>query len=326
MRILLLLFFAGIYSTSMAIEDLRLQPIQYNIVKDEKDETIKKKRFILEGHVKMNSSADPIEKCLVGCTSSGRWVRTDEEGYFSIELKSSDSVIYFYLEGWNELVIEDYIFQEQHRVEMDVYLIKERDENQLIKRKPIIYLYSDKDISVDLEIDPLGEFIFTYPEYKDGWTVDIQNNELIVEEKKYPYLFWEGKTDDLSYFFKQTEIEGFIVKNEEVIDFLEDKLDLIGLNNQEKTDFITYWGPILQKDKFAFVQFVIDDKYDSEIGTLTIEPKPDKSKRIFMKCSNISDDNIGIRVIPQELKSFERSGFTMVEWGGGILDLNSLAH
>lgn len=326
MRILCLLFFASVYTTSMAIEDLRLMPIQYTVVKDEKDESIKKKRFILEGHVKMNSSADPIEKCLVGCTSSGRWVRTDAEGYFSVELKDSDSVVYFYLEGWNELVIEDYNFQAQHRIEMDVYLFKDRDENQLIKRKPVIYLYSEEDVSVDLEIDPLGEFVFTYPEHKEGWTVDIKDNKLFVDEKNYPYLFWEGKTDNLNYTFKQTEIAGFIIKSEEVIRFLEEKLEHVGLNSQEKTDFITYWGPILQRDKFAFVQFVVDDAYDTEIGALKIDPTPDNSKRIFIKCSNISDDNIGINVIPQELKTFDRSGFTLVEWGGAILDLNSLAH
>ncbi|MFT4603216.1 MAG: hypothetical protein ACI857_003404 [Arenicella sp.] len=326
MRFLSLVFFLCLYHNSQAIEDAILLPIQYTVITDVLDPDIKKNKFILEGHVKMYSSTNPIENCLVGCTSSGIFIRTDGDGYFKIVLESSDSTVYFYLKGWSEVVIENYDFKAQHRIDMDVYLIKDRIGNSTVKRKPVIYLYSEEDKTVDIKLDPLGEFIFTYPEYKDGWTVNIKDDNLFVGGENYPYLFWEGKTDDLNYSFEQNSIEGFVIAKENVVSFLETSLDQIGFNSTEKTDFITYWGPILERDEYALIQFVQDDAYNNEIGKIEMNPKPDSSKRLFIKCSNLKDENLGVEVKKQELTSFERTGLTLVEWGGALIDINDLGH
>ena len=326
---LIFFLFYSFFSYSALREGMILLPEQYQIVKDEIDTTISKDKFVLEGEVMMFSSKNPIEKCLVGCTSSGVWVRTNKEGKFNLELESTDSIVYFYLEGWSEVVIETYNFQAQHRIELEVYLmqnIKHDGLEQNVKRKPVIYLYSENDMEIDLKLDPLGEFVFTYPEYKDGWNIKLINNQMFVDQKAYPYLFWEGKSDDIAYRFESDVMEGFLVPKKEVISFLEQSLNDLGFNSKEKTDFITYWGPILERKEFALIQFVFDNEYDTEIGKLVMEPAPTSSKRIFIKCSNLDDENLGFDLIDQQFKKNDRKGLTLIEWGGAVIDLNNLGH
>ena len=63
-------------------EDMRIIPAEYNIVSDTLDSSIKDGLFVLQGDVKMFSSLSPIEDVQIGCTSSGKWIRTDANGYF----------------------------------------------------------------------------------------------------------------------------------------------------------------------------------------------------------------------------------------------------
>ena len=77
-----------------------------------------------------------------------------------------------------------------------------------------------------------------YPRFngKSTWNVYAEPNGVIkIKDKTYPYLFWEVESYDLS------EInEGFVVKGEDAEKFLEEKLKILGLNDKESTDFITY--------------------------------------------------------------------------------------
>lgn len=311
----------------MAEDELRILPQYYNIISDEKDDSVDKETYLLEGKIQMFSSLSPIENVLVGCTSSGTWTKSDQEGNFSIRLKNTDQRVYFYLKGWNELVIEDYEFKGGHHIKMDVYLVQERADNQMIKRKPIIYLYTDEPLAATVKIDPKGEFTFTYPTYQDQWQVEIDaQNQMTVDGKSYPYLFWEAKSPSLNYTFTQNAIDGILIESDKAVDFLEASLNDLGFNQTEKTDFITYWGPILQQDKFAFIQFLIDDNYQSQVAELQVEPKPDNVRRVFILCSSLANDEIGVEVNPQSFSSFNREGFTIVEWGGSTIDFNNIGH
>ncbi|UKN02376.1 hypothetical protein K6119_02425 [Paracrocinitomix mangrovi] len=289
----------------------------YQVISDKKDKTLEKDVFRLSGHVKMFSSLAPLENVLVGCTSSGLWVRTNAEGEFEIDLKATDSTVCFYLDNWSEIVIEDYDFKPQHHIVLDVFMSKVEKQ---VKRKPVIYLYSEYDLSASVKLDPLGEFTFTYPKYEFGWNVEVlKDGGIKHNDKIYPYLFWEGETDALTYNVHSNEVEGFIVQKDEVVSFLEDKLTVLGLNTIEQTDFITYWTPILQQKEYAFVQFVVDQEYQNQIGAIDINPAPHSGKRVFIKCSNIDSKELAVKVVPQELTGFTRNGFTLVEWGGAVL-------
>jgi hypothetical protein len=320
----LLLFMMTISTIVFGSNKLRKLPFDYTVVSDELDEEIVKGSFVLAGTTNMFSSNNPLDNVLVGCVSSGKWSRSDSTGKFSIVLNSSDSVIYIYKEGWSEIVINDYDFKDQHRVEIDVWLTQSRKNN--VKRKPVIYLYSETKIQADVFLDPKGEFTFTYPTYSNGWSVTVNpENGIEVNHQAYPYLFWEAKSEGMSYMIRDNKMPGFIVESSQVISFFEEKLQLLGFNQEEMTDFITYWGPLLSHKEYAFIQFLVDENYNNLIADLTITPAPDNERRVFIYCSGIDSPSLGIDVVEQELIGFERNGFVVLEWGGSILDLEKLA-
>ena len=179
-----------------------------------------------------------------------------------------------------------------------------------LNRKPVIYLYPEKamDISVQLDLK-IGKFLTVYPKFneKNTWKVNAEpNGNIKMNNKIYPYLFWEAE----SYILNETK-EGFIVKNEDAETFLEEKLKILGLNDKESTDFITYWLPVLIKNKLSLCAFQKEKFFDNY--KLNINPAPDTLIRIFLCIKKIEAP---INVKEQELKSMNRKGFTVIEWGG----------
>ncbi len=49
--------------------------------------------------------------------------------------------------------------------------------------------------------------------------------------------------------------EGFVVKGNQTIQFLEEKLAVLGLNERESEEFIVYWLPKLQKNEYNYIRF-----------------------------------------------------------------------
>ena len=184
-------------------------------------------------------------------------------------------------------------------------------QNQLFK--PVIYLYPEEtmDISVQLNIKN-SEFTTIYPKFngKNTWNVRAKpNGDILLKGRTYPYLFWEAD----SYNQQETN-EGFIVTEENAEQFLEDKLEILGLNEKEKTDFITFWLPKLLRNKLSLCSF--QTKKFFEDYELNVTPKPDSMIRIFLTIKKL-DRPINIK--EQKLVSVERKGFTVIEWGGSNL-------
>ena len=125
-----------------------------------------------------------------------------------------------------------------------------RPKIPLIGKKPVIYLYPKEtmDISVNLNIKN-SKFTTIYPKFngKNTWNVRANpNGDILIKDKTYPYLFWEAEI-----YTPQETNEGFIVSDENAEKFLEEKLEILGLNEKEKTDFITYWLPVLLRNKLS---------------------------------------------------------------------------
>jgi hypothetical protein len=199
-------------------------------------------------------------------------------------------------------------FQFQSSQSIDVYL------------KPVIYLYPKKEQQTTVQLQPNGKFSFTYPAYpENGWTGTAHpNGQFTIDGKNYPYLFWEGTNSQ-----SQLEIDyssGFVVNKDEVTAFLEEKLTAMGLNDQEKTDFITFWGPRMAQAGKGFVQFMFDEAYD-QIATINITPKPDALFRVYMLFVPL-ENAVELNPAPQAIKSVQRKGFTVIEWGGSELTYN----
>ena len=298
----------------------------YYVVSDVFDKSLKKGTFVVQGEVKMFSSTFPLEGARVGSHQTEETsVLTNKDGKFILTCNSkADSAIYIYMDGWSEIDITNYQFLDRHRITITAYVHQEANH---IKRKPVIYLYSDEALTASVKINPMGEFTFTYPAYNSGWEINVKPGEMLTDVKtrmQYPYLFWEAESADLFYQTQGNTIPGFMINTDSTVKFLEDKLELLGLNSTEMTDFITFWGPIIEHGQYALIQFVVDDAYDEQIAGLEITPKPDAVRRVYILCSPIADPVVGMEVVPQTLTGFDRKGFTVVEWGGTEIDLNNL--
>ena len=75
-----------------------------------------------------------------------------------------------------------------------------------------------------------------------------------------------------------------------------------------------YWLPILEKNKKSLVYFETTEERE-EFNKLNISPKPDSLLRIAIHVKKV-DKKTSIK--EQKLKTFKRTGFTAIEWGGVI--------
>lgn len=182
-------------------------------------------------------------------------------------------------------------------------------KEDVILKKPNIYLYPLKEEKINVSIEFDGKIIASYPKYNNGWSVIAkENGELknLQDNRSYSYLFWEGS------YKKNWDIkEGFLVKGTDTASFLQEKLEYMGLIPKEYNEFIVYWLPIMEKNKYNYISFV-NEEYSKEIK-LNVEPKPDKVIRIFMVFKGLNNE---IKFDEQKLTKNERKGFTVVEWGG----------
>ena len=179
--------------------------------------------------------------------------------------------------------------------------------------KPVIYLYPEEaqEVYVQLELD--GEFTCTYPEYDNGWKVKAYPDGTLRDQvtgKEYNYLFWEG-TSETEYDLSR----GFVVEGKDTAGFLEEKLAYLGLNEKERNEFIVYWLPRMEDNKYNLITF--QGKAYTEHAKLKISPEPDSILRVFMVYKPLDK---AIDIPEQELEPFEREGFTVIEWGGAEME------
>lgn len=210
-------------------------------------------------------------------------------------------------------------------------------DSDTVYKKPVLYLYpeyNNTNVDVSLYLSGLDSDIFAYPDFESGtsWIVTVNrdgtltsNYEWNEETREYDvrksarYLFWEAQMDAVEIFGWN-----YCIKSEDVVTFLDEKLTELGLNDIEKTDFITYWAPILMQNEYNLItfnsdyvgrvnyDFTIYDKTDT--GEYRTRTKADTFIRVFMVYQS-TDSYVkchgGARRTPQK-----RVGFTAVEWGG----------
>ena len=174
--------------------------------------------------------------------------------------------------------------------------------------KPVIYLYPEEETAVTVKLDYAGALTCTYPAYGDGWAVTACPDGTLTDDagQTYSYLYWEG-TDTIAYDFSQ----GFCVAGTDTAAFLEDALAQLGLTRREANEFIVYWLPRMEGNAYNLIAFQSGDYTDH--ARLTISPEPQSVLRVFMAWQALEEP---VEIEPQDLPSFARTGFTVVEWGG----------
>jgi hypothetical protein len=179
--------------------------------------------------------------------------------------------------------------------------------------KPVIYLYPRATEKVRVELEYKGRLHTTYPVYNPaikGWSVTAHPDGTLVNDadgEQYSYLFWEGDNDG----FPLNRSEGFVVKGADTAQFLQTTLAKLGLTPREYNEFIVFWLPRMQDNPYNFIRFAGSEYTQS--APLKITPRPDSMLRVFMFYQKLQTP---VQVREQQLSSFRRHGFTVIEWGG----------
>lgn len=215
------------------------------------------------------------------------------------------------------LSIEDYTQKNNHFLYQDTsgdWLIFVNSEFAPMVEcgKPVIYLYPTTDTQVTVKVAAdITQSEPTYP--TSGWTVLAKpSGQLIYQTKSYPNLFWEGKGHG---FYPDKSKYGTLVTQDKLIPTLKSQLTAQGLNDQESADFMEFWTDLLPQDPYVRLTWLNTADMD-QLAPLSVTPAPDTSIRIFLEFEGYSAP---VKLIPQNLKSVPRQGFTLVEWGGLLI-------
>ncbi len=180
----------------------------------------------------------------------------------------------------------------------------------LVAAKPIIYLYPEQTQEISVKLVNNEIVTTSYPKYDKEWKVianpdgslkDIDSNRNLYA------LYWEGNINS-----NVNDKEGFIVKREDSIQFLEEKLAILGLNEREAEEFIVYWLPQLEANEYNFIRFATEEEINN-IMPLEVNPKPDSIIRVYMQFKAV---NKNYNCEEQILEQQKRNGYTLIEWGG----------
>ena len=105
--------------------------------------------------------------------------------------------------------------------------------------------------------------------------------------------------------------KGFCVKGKDTAAFLEGTLEQLGLTRREANEFIVYWLPHMEQNPYNIISFQTDAYTNA--AELKVSPEPDTLIRVFMSWKK-ADSYISLP--EQGFSAVQRSGFTVVEWGG----------
>ena len=214
-----------------------------------------------------------------------------------------------------------------------------------ITAKPVIYLYPEQEMDVNVEIVYRGDLTVLYPagevqrdmlvsgedaevkidenalpdiaagELRDivSWNLTARPDGTLIDHadgREYSYLFWEGEPNEVTFDFSQ----GYCVAGEDTAVFLQEMLPQIGLTPREYNEFIVYWLPLLQDNPYNIISFQTD--VYTELAWLKVDPQPDSVLRVFMA---VKASSAHVEMEPQSFEPFVREGFTVVEWGGTLV-------
>ena len=261
----------------------------------------------------LNQHSAVIQVKIDGKTN--KYIVTDKKNTFQFALSKGKHQLAFYINpNFDEINLEEE-FKGSHYYEYNVNFMGSFDSGkQIMLRKPVIYLYSPNKEPFSLKIKTDAEIQFTYPVYKDEWKGTASADGTIqISGSNYPYLFWDAQLPveklDLNWHDSR-QLPGKLAAR-----YLSFELDYLGFNPKEKSDFITYWGPRMQKMKYVEILWIQNESVN-EVASLDISPQFTQN-RIYMVFREINE--VIPNTLSEKLKSltpFVRTGNYLVEWGG----------
>lgn len=177
--------------------------------------------------------------------------------------------------------------------------------------KPIIYLYPTEETEVSVKLGYEDLITTSYPKYEGEWKVLARPDGSLtdLDTGRNLYALYYESISPIDY---QMEKDGFVVRGENTVAFLEEKLAVLGLTDREAEEFIVYWLPKLESNPYNYIRFATPEEIDGTMP-LHIQPVPDSTIRVLMAYQGLEQP---IPVEEQKLETPKRDGFTAVEWGG----------
>jgi hypothetical protein len=171
---------------------------------------------------------------------------------------------------------------------------------------PCIYLYPEQAGEVSVTLLPAEDawLTSTDPEHGEGWTVWAEPDSLI--DGTYDYLYYSC---DVAMKFQMDE--GWAIEAEDIFSWFEETLPRCGLSQSETADFVDYWSEHLPYSPWYLVYPQYNDLIAGQID-IAIDPEPDSMLRLWLVIEKVEQPE---PLTAPEFVPFERSGFTVVEWG-----------
>ncbi|KAG5717864.1 hypothetical protein E4T56_gene1499 [Termitomyces sp. T112] len=180
-------------------------------------------------------------------------------------------------------------------------------------KKPVIYVFSPKDIDVTVSVtlDKDLEFTAVYPIVpieklkpkgeKIQWDVHTSlDGSLFARDTglELSSLFWEAdlntsspsssRQGELPETWTLSDWNSVVLSIDDVTSYLEKVLRCLGLHTEARTSFVTYWLPSFLNHKYIALRFMPQAEY-SRIAPLDIKPEPDVITRVFMLFQGVKD-------------------------------------
>ena len=253
----------------------------------------------------------PYDQCSEIDVKPDHWNIDDDTLYISVTYQKSCrscglSYVYYALRIDDDMEFDDYHF------EYSVTNPSKKCPYDYVVDKPLISIYPTKDMNVEVKLGYPNLLTTTYPKYEKSWNVFAHTNgDLEYNGRTYYGLYWEGKSH-----VAKVEKDGFVVKGEDTTKFLEEKLEILGLNEREINEFIIYWLPKMEHNNYNYIRFETKEEIDKYMP-LEVTPEPDTVIRVYMNFKGLDEE---IEVDEQDLEETVRSGYTVVEWGGSEIN------
>ena len=180
--------------------------------------------------------------------------------------------------------------------------------------KPNIYFYSEETLEADIVFLQENLLTETIPVYQDGWHIEVlEDGKIAWEQQKYDFLFYESLTDKTLNQYEK----GWYISCEEREKALKSVLELYQFNEKESEDFMEFWMDKLEANKNYMMYPQETECVDCQMP-VSISPAPDSIRRIWFGFEEVSDAKENIS--EPEVDEIKREGFTVVEWGGFLLN------
>ncbi len=198
----------------------------------------------------------------------------------------------FFCDGQNMVQVEDLILRD------------------IMVEKPAVYIYPELPGRFEVELEFGNNIVLTAsePEYGEGWNISVDESGLIDET--WDYLFYEiamrgAPKINQGWCLSWSELpKGLILLTEDM-----------GLNAAEQDDFLDYWMSRLPRKSYYEILPVFGSNLDAWVN-LKVTPAPDSVLRFWLF---FRGSDTAVNLTAPRIHDFERSGTTVVEWGGAVI-------